>query len=332
MALDLKGKQVEALCAALLSAYPGWSDLDMMVEFELGESLEGIVARSDMKTVTLALVRWAHKKSRLDDLLAAALQQNPSNQDLRRFAYEVSLSSDAAPVAKLEARIMPSVPFAHAADWRARMARAERCICRVEVQRGGAWDGVGTGFLVGPEVILTNHHVADAVRATGGSGRAQLDYALDASCAERTGRAVAFAADWSLAESPVAALDFALVRLAEAVGDEILDGGPATRAWLSPAKHAFTVGEPFFILQHPDADRLKIGVGAVSELQARPPRVRYTTNTLPGSSGSPCFTMGWELVALHHASEASSNRGIPLGPIVDALAAAGKGGFLGART
>lgn len=28
--------------------------------------------------------------------------------------------------------------------------------------------------------------------------------------------------------------------------------------------------------------------------------IRYRTNTLPGSSGSPCFSQGWDLVALHH--------------------------------
>ena len=29
--------------------------------------------------------------------------------------------------------------------------------------------------------------------------------------------------------------------------------------------------------------------------------IRYTTDTEPGSSGSPVFTNSWDLVALHHA-------------------------------
>jgi V8-like Glu-specific endopeptidase len=29
--------------------------------------------------------------------------------------------------------------------------------------------------------------------------------------------------------------------------------------------------------------------------------VQYTTDTLPGSSGSPVFNDNWEVVALHHA-------------------------------
>jgi V8-like Glu-specific endopeptidase len=30
-------------------------------------------------------------------------------------------------------------------------------------------------------------------------------------------------------------------------------------------------------------------------------RLQYTTDTLPGSSGSPVFNDAWKVVALHHA-------------------------------
>jgi hypothetical protein len=333
MGLDLKGKQVEALRDALKSAFPTWDDLDMMVEFELSSRLDDLVGRGPMNVVTLNLVRWARTEGRLDDLLTGALRRKPGNQALKRFAYEISLSSDALPAGKLEAMVMPSVPFANAAEWRARMARAERCICRVEIPDGGGWRGLGTGFLVGPDMILTNAHVARDVRQYGGgSGRVQFDYAIDASGAEQGGRSCSFAASWSSAESPVVELDFALVQLAERAGDEALDGGASKREWLSLKSHTFTIGEPFFILQHPNAERLKLGVGAVSEIASSPPRVRYTSNTMPGSSGSPCFTMGWELVALHHAGEAATNRGIPMSAILEKLAAMGKLGLIGAAS
>jgi hypothetical protein len=35
------------------------------------------------------------------------------------------------------------------------------------------------------------------------------------------------------------------------------------------------------------------------------------TNTERGSSGAPCFTADWALVALHHAGGATGNEGIP---------------------
>ncbi|HYO71036.1 MAG TPA: serine protease, partial [Archangium sp.] len=42
----------------------------------------------------------------------------------------------------------------------------------------------------------------------------------------------------------------------------------------------------------------------------------YRTNTLEGSSGSPCFSQDWALVALHHSGGpgalAKYNEGIPI--------------------
>ena len=37
--------------------------------------------------------------------------------------------------------------------------------------------------------------------------------------------------------------------------------------------------------------------------------ISYTTDTLPGSSGSPAFNYDWELVAVHHSSVPRMNNG-----------------------
>jgi hypothetical protein len=57
-------------------------------------------------------------------------------------------------------------------------------------------------------------------------------------------------------------------------------------------------------------------------------RVRYTTTTQRGSSGSPCFSADWELIALHHAGDpnypikgkGAFNQGIPMSAIRGLLA------------
>src|SRR5882672_7858630 len=215
MSLDLKGKQVERFRDALIEAFPSWRSLDAMVEFELGKSLERKVGRGPMEEVALELVRWARSESWLDDLLSGALRQNPTSAALRRLAYELSLSSDEAPAASLEALILPSVGFASAAQWRAEMASAERRVCRIELRDGpSGWRGVGTGALVAADVILTNAHVAQLVPRDG-VGRVQFDDALDGAGTARPGRVVALATRWLLAVSPVTELDFALIRLAE---------------------------------------------------------------------------------------------------------------------
>lgn len=57
-------------------------------------------------------------------------------------------------------------------------------------------------------------------------------------------------------------------------------------------------------------------------------RLRYSTNTEPGSSGSPCFSMDWDLVALHHFgdpawTEPKFNQGVPIGRIRQRIVAHG---------
>ena len=68
-------------------------------------------------------------------------------------------------------------------------------------------------------------------------------------------------------------------------------------------------------------------------------RVRYRTNTEPGSSGSPCFDQNWSLVALHHSGDPNFdgikqpeyNRGIPIAAIRSLIEARGLAGALGAQ-
>ena len=64
-------------------------------------------------------------------------------------------------------------------------------------------------------------------------------------------------------------------------------------------------------------------------------RVRYRTNTLTGSSGSPCFDVDWNFIALHHAgepgTEAKSNEGIPVDTLLALMTKRGTAKHLGAH-
>jgi hypothetical protein len=311
--INLKGKQLQALQDALVSAFPGYSDLKMMLLFELEERLQKYVEPGPMNKVAMDLIEWAEAQGKLEALIAGARARNPGNVALQRFAVEVSLTSDAPPEGRLEAIVLAGVPFQKVNQWRARMVEVERAVCRVEMPEG---TGVGTGFLIGKDAVLTNWHVADVLTLKNlrpEQAGVRFDYAAGVDgLTVPAGEFYPFKADWLIDSSQVKDLDFALVRVAGDPGKQTVGETGETRGWLPYQQHKFTVGEIQLILQHPLAAPLNLSAGAVTAVNSMHKRVTYTANTEPGSSGSPVFTLGWDLVALHHYGEQTGNMGIPL--------------------
>jgi Trypsin-like peptidase domain/Effector-associated domain 1 len=317
MSIDLKGKgkQAEAFRDALLSGFPRYADLQQLALFDLDVTLESDVAPPTQPTseVALALVMWAQRETRLDELLAGAIARRPKNPGLRRFAVEVSLTSTKPPDGRLEALVLPQEKWETAVDWRGQMAKLERSVCQVKVG-----NVVGTGFLVGPSTLLTNWHVVKQAGDGQGSG-IRLDYTADAAPAAL----LPFHQNWLIDKSVEEELDYACVRVRDAVGREVV-AGAGERGWVTPGTHEFKVGEVQLILQHPLNLSLKIGAGTVTAVNSLHKRVSYTTNTEVGSSGAPVFTLDWKPVALHHYGEATGNMGIPLGAIWQRLGENGR--------
>jgi S1-C subfamily serine protease len=313
MAIDLKGQQMEALRDALVSAFPRYGLLSQLMLFKLNERLENLVDRGPMNTVAFDLIMWAEAQGKLEPLIAAAVAQVPGNPALRRFALEVSLTSDAPPEGQLESMVLKSVPFEHVNQWREKMIKRERTVCRVEIPEG---TGVGTGFLIGPGTILTNWHVAKILEDKSlqpEQAGVRFDYAAGANgLTVPAGQFYRFAADWLIDSSPTTDLDFAAVRLTVEPGSEKDSQSGETRGWLDYSPHKFAVGEVQLILQHPLAAPLNLSAGVVTALNTLHKRITYTANTAAGSSGSPVFTLGWQLVALHHYGQEMGNMGIPI--------------------
>ena len=94
--------------------------------------------------------------------------------------------------------------------------------------------------------------------------------------------------DWELSGSPPEELDYSLIRLSEKAGDHGLNGGK--RGFVNARlEHDFVKDEAIFILQHPNRQPLKVAAGFLADVNSWVDRIAYTTNTEPGSSGSPCF-------------------------------------------
>ena len=71
------------------------------------------------------------------------------------FVQKLGLASTDAKKSVLEKVVGQNTTFLDVAAWRAQLTRAEWRVCRVDLDGSGN----GTGFLVGPDTVLTNHHV-----------------------------------------------------------------------------------------------------------------------------------------------------------------------------
>ena len=219
---------------------------------------------------------------------------------------------------ELEKRVFRA-GFSDIAQWRARLAQAELAVCRIEAP---AWQALGTGFLVGPDLVMTNRHVIEPFASRRKPPiLARFDFKLSGDGARlREGEAFALAPEWLVASSPIEELDFAILRLAQPAGLRPTTGGTGgiARGWIAPQWRPLEPDETIFVIQHPQGETLKLAAG---RFEAREPtRLRYRVDTEPGSSGAPCFTAQMELIALHRgAAEGLANQGVPIDAVQAAL-------------
>ncbi|QIG92534.1 DNA/RNA non-specific endonuclease [Bradyrhizobium sp. 6(2017)] len=176
---------------------------------------------------------------------------------------------------------------------------ASRSICRIQLKDARAnLVGYATGFLIGPGLLMTNHHVfgkpADAANSI-----ADFDYEFDIAGMERTPVRFGFLPERFFYTND--RLDFSIVAVAptsQAGGRELAEWG-----WLplngEPGKG--DPGEYLTIIQHPGGELKQVCVRENKLLKYVGDFVWYMTDTTAGSSGSPAFNRFWQVIALHHS-------------------------------
>jgi endonuclease G len=60
------------------------------------------------------------------------------------------------------------------------------------------------------------------------------------------------------------------------------------------------IGEHVSIIQHPQGGPKQVALTANQVVNIFEHRLQYTTDTMPGSSGSPVFNDDWKVIAIHH--------------------------------
>ncbi|MCY1036604.1 trypsin-like peptidase domain-containing protein [Corallococcus sp. BB11-1] len=326
--MELEGSEREELTHALLGAFASVEELHRMVTVKCGRDFVLPVEREGAARAR-ALVHTAEAEGWTDTLVRGAQAAAPGHPRIRRFLQSYFSSVQRSVSASALARIVRAAKQPMTPEvWRDRLALLSRRVCRVELDGGRA---LGTGFLVAPDVVLTNSHVIEhrLVEAL----RVRFDLkVLPERIAVHPGRVYPVTA--CLAQSPHSPadlmhprpreatrdeLDYAFLRIQDAPGEDRLGDRPRGFIPLPPSPAPFTTGALALVVQHPKGRPMQVALDTFQALNRSHTRITYCTNTHPGSSGSPCFTQDLELVALHHSGDprpgheaAEDDEGIPL--------------------
>ncbi len=314
-----------------------------------------------------AVLRRANQEGWILRLVLSAVECLPENEAIAAVADGQGLTAASPQVItgavrqRLEQVNRMSNAFLDIGVFLATLTALAHRVCRVEIPVDETREIYGTGFLVAPDLVITNYHVIELVdlgeqgktTEDGFSARAadvlcRFDYARVNHQAINEGMVFKLAADWKYDASPYDPpgpqnLDYAILKLERAAGDEPIGrkgaelGSKRGFIPLPDADYPFPQGSPLWILQHPSGSPLKLALDTdgVVELAADRSRVTYSTNTEEGSSGSPCFNQHLVPVALHHAGDpayphvGTVNEGIPLSTIRNLLRRRGLEGGLG---
>ncbi len=150
--------------------------------------------------------------------------------------------------------------------------------------------GVATGFMIRPDVLMTNNHVfptADDAK----DAIIRFNYQIDLS-----GNFLPtddYQCDVSLFH-PNSELDYSIVKV---------KGTPGLK-WgyiRLPSDDTVKVQDDVFIIQHPGGEHKQIALSDNEVAYVGDTFVQYLTDTMPGSSGSPVFNDSMRLIALHHS-------------------------------
>ena len=129
-------------------------------------------------------------------------------------------------------------------------------------------------------------------------------------------------------------LDFAIVKLERAIGDDLI-GLKETRGWckVPKAEDAPLLARdlPLLVFEYVERKNLSLSAGFVRDVTDDRYRVLHTAATLDSSSGSGMFDLEGRLAAIHLGGSASgerpwSNRALPIRRVAETIDASYQGG------
>lgn len=226
-------------------------------------------------------------------------------ESLGRRSTRAVITTDTVSDALLERIIGKSRDFQFV-EFLEKAVFVSRSVGRIVSKLAGGRLSYGTGFMVSPRLLMTNHHVLPSPVVAAQSS-IEFDFQKD-----RRGDAVTirpFKLDPTTFFLNDEKLDFALVAVSP--NDR---GRPLAYYQWCPLRNdpgKIVTGEPINIIQHPKGELKQVVIREnrlLDSLDGAELFYHYEADTEPGSSGSPVFNDQWEVIALHHSGVPKLNK------------------------
>lgn len=219
-------------------------------------------------------------------------------ESLRRSPYVAATPADAGAPSVLAGvsleKVINTRDFVDIGYLEAGVA-ASRAVCRIHVRDPARGSGYGTGSLISPRLLLTNHHVFPEPEVAQTSA---IEFNYQDGLDGRPLDSKFFYLDPEVFFLADKERDFALVAV-RATAETLADFGFNR---LIEAEGKAIIGEFVTIIQHPGGEKKQVALRENRIVDLLENFLHYEADTEPGSSGSPVFNDQWEIVALHHAS------------------------------
>ncbi|CAN7191699.1 DNA/RNA non-specific endonuclease [Variovorax sp. LjRoot84] len=183
--------------------------------------------------------------------------------------------------------------------------KVSRTVARIRVNdQSSSTLGFGTGSLVSPRLLMTNHHVLTDAQSARFS-EAEFDFEKGEDGRPLPVSTFALLPELFFHADPE--LDFSLVAVAERSEDGKTPLSQFGFNRLSQELGKIILGESVNIIQHPDGRSKQIALQQNELIDRLDNFLHYQTDTAPGSSGSPLYNNQWEMIGLHHSGVPARN-------------------------
>ncbi|HKO97554.1 MAG TPA: trypsin-like peptidase domain-containing protein [Pyrinomonadaceae bacterium] len=244
---------------------------------------KGIITRAEAQA----------EQALLENALLEFLEEIPKfiEQNASPSPAVVNISADYPEIAEISFEKIIGINNLRQLSWLQRGVEVSKSVCRILTP-----SGFGTGFLIGKDRLMTNNHVISSAEIANQS-YAEFNYQQDTSGKYLLSHRFRLSSAL-FHTSPRNELDYSIIGL------EPTPGSLAPESWVSlelnpnadpiPTEHVS-------IVQHPNGGLKQIVLTANRVINSKAQYLFYTTDTMPGSSGSPVFNDLWQVVAIHHA-------------------------------